>query len=145
GVLRVQRADRADVDDIAGPVRVIEPLVEEGVDHRTVPALDDTEGFVPLDFAHEADAAGAHDAAAPLVEDVAAEVVAPEDALRLEVTPVLAPLLVRVVLELALPRLVADRTVEGVVGQVELEDALPRLGRLLGLGIDHLPIRDRGH
>src|SRR5690625_4706620 len=73
----------ADIDDIASPVRIIEPLIEEGIDDRAVPALYDTECLTPLDLAHEADATGAHDTAASLVEDIATEVIAPEDSLLL--------------------------------------------------------------
>src|SRR5690606_24625035 len=79
------------------------------------------------------------------VEDVAAEVVTPEDALRLLVTPVRAPLLMDVVLELALTRLIADRAVERMVEEVELEDAVPRGRGLRTLSVDHLAVGHRRH
>src|SRR5690606_33841433 len=115
-------------------------VVEEGVDDRAVPALDHAQRFIAGDLAHETHAPRAHDAAVTLVEDVAAEVVTAEDALRLDRAPVLAPLLRDVVLELALAGLVADRAVERVVDQVELEDAGASGLRLLALSVDHLPV-----
>src|SRR5690606_27639570 len=144
-VLRDQRADRADVHDVARPVRVGEALVEERVDDGAVAPLHDAQRILSGDLTHEAHAARAHDAAASLVEDVAAEVVPAEDALLLQEPPVLGPFLRHVVLELALARLVADRAVQRVVDQVELEDALTRLARLRALGLDDLPVSDRRH
>src|SRR5690606_7204247 len=141
-VLRDERAHRADVHDVARPRRVLEPVAEERVDDRTVPALHHAEAVILRDLAHEPDATGAHDAPVAVVEDVAAEVVPAEDPLRLDRPSVLPPLGGHVVLELALARLVADRAVERVIDQVELEDALARLPRLRTLGQDRLAVRD---
>src|SRR5690606_38529165 len=142
-VLVEQRADRADVDDVRMERTVIETLLEERVDHRAMTPLHDAEQIVLRDFAHEAHAARAHDAAVAVVENVPAEVVLAEDDLRVEQTAVLWTFRVHEVLQPALARLVADRTVERMVDQVELERALARLERALALGQDVVAFRDR--
>src|SRR6476659_4476611 len=47
-------------------------------------------------------------------------------------------------LERALPALVADRAVERMVDQQELDDRVLRLVDAIGLGVDHHPVADRG-
>src|SRR4029077_8079590 len=80
---------------------------------------------------HEADAAGAEDAAVGHVEHVGAEVLHRTVSLGVLAVPGAgAPFMEHVVLQLALARLVADRAVEWMVDEQEFEDALPRcLGR----------------
>src|SRR5690606_22898056 len=142
-VLVEQRADRADVDDVRVERAVVEPLLEERVDHGAMPALHDAQEVVLRDLAHEAHAARAHDAAIAIVQDVPAEVVLPEDDLGVTQATVLRPLRMHEVLQPALARLVADRTVERVVDQVELERTLARLARALALGQGVVAFRAR--
>jgi hypothetical protein len=143
-VLRDQRADRTDVDHVVRPHVALEPVLVEGVDHRAVAALHDRQALVLGDLAHEADAAGTHDAAVALVEDVPPEVVPAEDALRLVEPAHRAALLGDVVLQAALAGLVADRAVERVVDEEELQHALAGLHGLLALRVDDVPVGHLG-
>src|SRR5690606_29427328 len=108
-----QRADRAEVDDVARAV-VVERLAREGVDDLARAAPEDAENRVAGDLLHEAHAARAHDAALLVQDDRG-----PED-LALVLHP-LGPVQTRrlvvvflvVVLEPALTRLIADGAVDG--------------------------------
>ena len=54
-----------------------------------------------------------------------------------------AAFLIRVVLQLALARLIADRAVERMVDEQHLEHALARFERLRRVDVHHLPLGDR--
>ena len=77
------------------------------------------------------------------VHHVAAEILDRIEALRVAIATLGAPFLIRVVLQLALAGLIADRAVERVVDEQHLEHALARLERLLGVHVHDLPFGDR--
>ncbi len=143
-VLRNQRAHRADVHHVSAPFGLLQPFIEEGVNHRTVPAVHHREQRVLFYLVHEAHAAGAHHATIPVEEDVPSKVVPPQNSLGVAPTTVLSTLGEHEVLEVTLPRLITYGTVEWVIQQIELEHAAPHTRCVVALGSDHLPVCDRG-
>jgi hypothetical protein len=111
----------------------VHALFLEGGDLAAVAAIDDVDLRVGLDLAHEPYAARAQDAAIAVQHQRRAEVDVGPHALAVEHAPrELHPALVRAeavgeILERALAALVADRAVERVVDQQELEHAGARL------------------
>ena len=97
-------------------------------------------GFL-CDVLHEPDATRAQNTPIGDVEDVAAEVFHRVETLGVWGVPrVRLPLLEDVVLQLTLPRLVADRTVERVIDQQELQDGLPCIERFVAKHLHHLTL-----
>ncbi|UPT75250.1 MAG: hypothetical protein M0D55_05990 [Elusimicrobiota bacterium] len=131
-----QRADGADVDDVAG-VGVVERHAGRQVDPLRVAHAENAELVGLRDVVDEARAARAQDAALLVEHDVGTDL----DALLL-VLLVLAhrarvlPDLHVVVLKTALAALIADRAVERVVHEVELERARLRALDGVGVGLD---------
>jgi hypothetical protein len=113
-------------------------------DDGAVAALAHVEHRVLRDVVHEAHAPGAQDAAVRDVDHVSAEVLDRVEALGFLVAGVLAALGEGVILQLALPRLIADRAVERVIDEQELEHALACLSGLLRVHVHHLPLGDGG-
>ncbi len=143
-ILRDERTHRAEVHHVAGP-GVVELAVGEDADRGPVAALRDVEHAVLRHVVHEADAPGAEDAAVGHVEDVGPELLDGVVPLGVVVVPAGGPAFLEgVVLELALARLVADRAVERVVGQEELQDALARLLRGRAVDVHHLAVGHGG-
>ena len=136
------RADRADVHQVARQQRVHALLVEGG-DLAAVAAVDGADLRVAIDFGHEADAARAQDAAVAVEHQRRAEVDVGLHALAVERAPrkVHAALVVaeRVgeVLQRAFAALVAHRAVERVVDEEELEHALAAVDRFRVLRVHH--------
>ncbi len=137
-VARGDRADRADVHQVAGQQRV-DALLLERRDLAAVPAIDDVDLRVGVDLAHEPHAPRAEDAAVAVQHQRRPEVDVGPHALAVEHPPrKLHPALVRPeavgeILQRTLAALVADRAVERMVDQQELEHAGARLdhvGRL---------------
>ena len=119
-------------------------LLVEGRDLAAVAAIDDADLRVAVDFAHEAAAARAEDAAVAVQHQRRAEVDVGLDALAVEraAREVHAALVVaepiREILQRALAALVADRAVERVIDQEELEHARAAVDRLRVLRVhDH--------
>src|SRR4029078_10467018 len=142
------RADRADVHQVAREQRVDALLVERR-DLAVAAARDDANLRVAVDLAHEADAPRAEDAAVAVQHQRRAEVdvglhaLAVERAAR-ELHPAFAAAeRVREILERALTALVADRAIERVIHQQELEDAGPRLDDVGGVGRNDHSVRAR--
>ncbi len=127
--LVVQRADRAQVDDV-GRQLVVDALLDERRDHRLLAAADRAERRDARDFLAEPHAARAVDAARHVGGDERAEVLVLEHALALGIARHVAPEAHREVLQLALAALVADRAVERMVDQQELHRRLLRRDRL---------------
>ena len=126
--LGVQRADRAQVDDVARQF-VIDALLDEGADLHVLAAARRAELLDARDLRGEADAARAVDAARHVGRDERAEVLVLDDALALVEARGGAAESEREVLQLALAALVADRAVERVVDQQELHRRLLRRER----------------
>ena len=143
--LRGQRAHWADLHGVAAEVRG-ERFVGERQHLRLVATTDEADQRVAGDLAREPGAAVAEDA--PLTIEV--HEVADRDRL-LEVPLLLdEPALPgtereRLVLQGALATLVADRAVERVVDEQELEDAVLRLLHGGRLGVDDHPLRHVEH
>src|SRR5512138_195302 len=135
--------DGADIDEVAG-IQVVDgpPVLEP--DLRSQASLEDAELPRPRDLAQEPDAARTKDAAFPVEEEAAADrdFLGPALA-RLDHAAGGAPVQVIIILKAALPRLVADRTVERMLGQEELEDVPAGLADPLRRGPDHLPFAGR--
>ena len=143
-VLRDERPDRAEVHDVAGP-RVVELAVGEDADRGAVAALRHVQHAVFRHVLHEPHAAGAEDAAVRHVQHVGAELLDRVVALGVVVVPAGGPAFLEgVVLQLALAGLVADRAVERVVGEQELQHALARLAGRGAVDVHHLAVGHRG-
>ena len=133
------RADRADVHQVARQQRV-DALLAERRDLAAVAAIDDADLRVVVDLAHEADAARAEDAAVAVQHQRRTEVDVGLHAFAVEHPPreVHAALgraeRVREILQRALAALVADRAVERMIDEQELEDAGARRHRFLDRG-----------
>ena len=131
-VARRDRADRADVHQVAGEQRD-DALFLERRDLAAVAALGDADLRVAVHFAHEPHAARAEDAAVAVEHqrrpevDVGLHALAVEHAARELHPAALGAERVREILERALAALVAHRAVERVVDQQELEHARARL------------------
>ena len=147
-VPRRDGADGADVHEIAGEQRVDAVLLEGG-DLAAVAAVHDADLRVAVDVLHEADAARAQDAAVAVQHQRRTEVDVGLDAVAVERAPrelhaaVVAAEGVGEVLERALAALVADRAVERVVQQQELEHAGAGVLDLLGRRVHDHPVRRR--
>ncbi len=130
--------DRADLDGVAREVGR-ERVVGEGVDLGLVASVDEVDERVARHLLGEAGAAIAQDAALAIqVHEVADGDGLLEVSLLLDEAGLARAVRVRLVLQRALAALVADRAVERVVGEQELEDAV--LGLLGGVGL-----RRHGH
>ena len=140
---RRQRADGADLHRVAREVGA-ERQVGERHHLRLVAALGEVDEGVAGDFVGEARAPVAQDAALPVEQDeVADRDRLLEVALLLDVAALPRAVAVRLVLQRALSTLVADRAVERMVGEEQLDHRLlGRLGRRrIGL---HLHVRSDG-
>src|SRR5205085_11221770 len=118
-VLGEQRAYRAEIDHVGCP-RVRHVAAFELADERPIAARADVERWRGGDIVHKADTARAENAAVRNVDHVAAEILGRIEALGLAVARIGATLLVRIVLQLALARLVANRTIERMVDEEHL-------------------------
>src|SRR5215204_2151750 len=129
---RSQRADRAELDHVAGEPPAVR-LVLEGRDHGLRAAVARDQLAVFGDLAGEARAAVAEDAALAVERDQRADrnwlVEGPLGKRHPRVAWAVAK---RQILERALAALVADRAVERVVHEDELERRVLAVGRLLG-------------
>ena len=138
-----ERADRADLHRVAGEVRR-ERLVGERQDLRLVATLGEADQRIAGDLVGEARAAVAQDAALAVEQhEVADRDRLLEVPLLLDVAALAGTVAERLVLQRALAALVADRAVERVVGEEQLEDALLGPPRQRRLGVD-LHVRGDG-
>ncbi len=121
-ILGEERPDRAEIHDIARP-RMVQASFGMDPDVGAVTALRDVEHGLLRHVLHEADAARAQDAAIRDVQHVGSEVLDGVEALGVVGTVPRggAAFLEREILQLALARLVADRTVEWVIDEQQLE------------------------
>ena len=140
-ILRQQGADRTEVHHVAGP-RMREITALELADVGAVTTFAHVQHGVLRHHVHEAHASCAQDAAIRHVEYVAPEILHRVEAFRLHVARILAALGKRVVLQFALASLVADRAVERMVDQQELQHTLARLARLVRVHMHDLPFTD---
>ena len=107
-------------------------------------ALEEDKLVVLGDLLTEAHAAVAEDAALAVDGDRRRELQRLDEvALGLDEARAAAAPAERDVLQRALAALVADRAVERVVDEQELDDRFLRLGHPLGLGVDDHPVLDR--
>ena len=139
-----QRADRAELGDVAVEGRDVRPLVE-GADEGLVAALEQLQLLVLGHLLAEADAAVAEDAALAVDRHQRRELERLlEVALRVGEAALARAPAHRDVLERALAALVADRAVERVVDEQELDDRVLRLLDPVGLRVDDHAVADRG-
>ena len=124
--LRGQRADRAEVDDVALELGGHRPL-EIGGDLHVLAAAGGAELGHAGDLGREADAARAVDAARHDRLDQRADVLVLDGALVLLEAAAVDAVGHRLVLQVALAALVADRAVERVVDEQELHHPFARL------------------
>src|SRR5262249_26155627 len=125
-----QRPDRADVGR-ADRIGIVERAVRNGADVRVVADPEDPQLAGFADLLGEADTAAAENAAF-LVEHHSRT-----DRMTLEALPsraggpsVLASVAERVVLQIALASLIADRTIQRMIEKQKLHDAASGLGNL---------------
>ena len=137
-----QRADRAEIDHVARQLRGHGAL-EIGRDLHVLAAKDRADLLDPGDLGREADAARAMDAAGHDRLDQRPHLLVGDGALVLDVAAVVDAVGHRLVLQIALAALVADRAVERMVDQQELHHPLAGLDRTLVLGVDHHALGDR--
>src|SRR5690606_3200070 len=121
--LGVERADRAQVDDVALQFG-FQGALDPGADLLVLAAVHHAELLDPGDLVEEADAARAVDAAGHVGRDQRPEVLVEHAALVLFEARVIRPVEQGQVLQVALAALIADRAVERMVDQEELEHAL---------------------
>src|SRR2546426_2964073 len=129
---RRQRADGADFRPVALVVR-LGGFVVEGADDGVDTALDQRQLSLPRDLLAEARAAPAEDAALAVEDDLVGERHALVEVRLLKLEAAGAGAVVEgLILQRAFAALVADRAVEGVIDEEELEHALLVLAELLG-------------
>src|SRR5215813_10782975 len=115
-----QRAHRADIDNI-GRERIVEHGVGKKRDGRVIPAMDHRQLVGMGDFLEKTDAAGAFDAALAVEDNVGTEDFTFTLVLLARIEAAVLQIMLHVViLQPALPRLIADRTIEGVVDEQKL-------------------------
>ncbi len=140
-----QRAHRADLHGVAAEV-ARERFVGERVDLGLIAAVDEMDQRVAGDLFREPGAAVAQDAALAVEEDVVVDRDGLfEVALLFDEAGLAGPIGHRLILERALAALVADRAIEGMVDEQELEDAVLGLLGDVGLGVDHHVVADGQH
>ena len=137
-----ERADRAEIDDVAGKLAG-QRLFEIGGDLHILAAADRADILDAGDLLHEAHAAGAVDAAGHEGLDHRAHIFLGDRALVLVVAVVAAAIGHRLVLQVAFAALVADRAIERVVDQQELHHPLARLADAGRVGEDLLALGGR--
>ena len=138
-----QRADRADVDDVAGKLGR-QRLAVVGADLQVLAALHAAEFVGAGDVRGEADAARALDAAGHVAGDQRAEILVGHDALALGEARHRTAVAEREVLQFAFAALVADRAIERMVDQQEFHHVALRLQGLVAAR-EHLhAVGDRG-
>ena len=122
-----QRADRADLDAVAALVATRKAALEAG-DGRIHAFLDSAQGHSANHFLAHPDAALALDAAVDIHDDDRAEtdVLGVEHALGIAEPAFAGSICHHQVLKLAFAALVADRAVEGVVGEKHVEHGRTR-------------------
>src|SRR5215471_15175315 len=138
-----QRAHRADIDNI-GRERIVEHGVGKKRDGRVIPAMDHRQLVGMGDFLEKTDAAGAFDAALAVEDNVGTEDFPFTLVLLARIEAAVLQIMLHVViLQPALPRLIADRTIEGVVDEQKLHHRFAhglQLGHLLDLDHAHAAI-----
>ena len=140
--LRGQRADRAEIDDIARQLRG-QRLLDIGADLHVLAAPGGAELLDAGHLGDEADAARAVDAARHMGLDQRAEILVRHRALVLGEARPVESVGHRLVLQIALATLVADRAIQRVVDQQELHHPLARLPHRRRVGADHHVVADR--
>ena len=120
-----QRADRAQIDHVGRQLRQ-HAAIEVGGDLHVLAAADGAQFLDAGHFRHEADAARAMDAAVHERLDQRADVLLFDRALVLDVARAAEAVGHRLVLQVALTALVADRAVERMVDQQEFHHAFAR-------------------
>ncbi len=137
-----QRADRADVDDVAGQLGG-QRLAVVGADLQVLTAVHATQLVGTGNVGGEADAAGALDAAGHFGGDQRTDVLVGHHALALVEAADRTAIAQRNVLQLALAALIADRAVQRVVDQQEFHHRALELQRLFTADGDLHAIHDR--
>ncbi len=140
--LRGQGADRAQIDDVGRQLRAQRPL-DIGADLHVLAAPGGPELLHPGNFGQKADAARAVDAARHVGLDQRAEILVADRALALLEPAAVEAVGHRLVLQVALAALVADRAVERMVDQQELHDPVARLDRLGRIRMDDHAVAHR--
>src|SRR5215467_1823107 len=129
-----QRAHRADIDNV-GRERIVEHGVGKKRDGRVIPAMDHRQLVGMGDFLEKTDAAGAFDAALAVEDNVGTEDFTFTLVLLARIEAAVLQIMFHVViLQPALPRLIADRTIEGVVDEQKLHHRFAHRQHLGTLG-----------
>ena len=126
--LVVERSHGAEIDDVAGQL-MIDAALDPGADLHVLAAAGGAQFLDPRDLVAETHTAGAVDAAGHVRGDQRSQVLVLDDALLLRVTGHAAPVTHGQVLQLALPALIADRAVQGMVDEQEFHGGLLRRDR----------------
>ena len=121
-----ERADRAEIDHVAGELRH-HAVLEIGGDLHVLAAADGAELLDAGNLGHEADAARAMDAAGHIGFDQRPEIFVLHRALVVGEAAGIEAVGHGLVLQIAFPALVADRAIERVIDQQKFEHALARL------------------
>src|SRR5581483_1165805 len=131
-----QRADRAEFDDVAAELALI-LRVREGSDLHIRAALEEAKLRVAADVLGETSAARAVDAAFAVEDDMIGERIGFwKVALLLDIAADGRTVEERIILKWAFAAPVADRAVERVVDEQELQNAAPVVGNGFGLRLD---------
>ncbi len=134
--LRGQRADRTQIDDV-GRQFGIERTLDIGGDLHVFAAPGGAQLLNPGDFSQKANTARAVNAAVHAGLDQRTKILVGDGALVLLVAAAVETVGHRLVLQIALAALIADRTIERVIDQQEFHHPFLRLDRLWRLGENH--------
>ena len=140
--LRGQRPDRAQIDDVGRQLGA-ERLFDIGSDLHRFAAPRRAELLDPGDLGQKTDAARAMDAAVHAGRDQGAQILVAHRSLVFLETAAVEPVGHRLVLQIALPALIADRAIERMIDQQHFHDAVARLDRGRRLGVDDVAFGDR--
>ncbi len=136
-----ERSDRADVDALAAFV-ALQVIAFVRRDERNGSAVDDAESADPHAFVADANAAEAENAARAVIENYRGPLLLVDVEFGFGEAAFAGAVAEHHVLQFALAALVADRAVEGVVGQQEFERVLAGGSHLCGVGMDYHAVAD---
>ena len=142
-ILAAQRPDRAQIDDVARQF-VVAGLARKNVDFLVAAAVDHLQFRRSADFAREPYTTRTHDTAVREQHDLVADVMLVLTLLFRFLQPALSPPeAIRVILQEALARLIADRAVQRMVQQQIFQRRLLCGPHFFAVGDDHHPVLDR--
>jgi hypothetical protein len=131
----VEGAHWADICDVAGELG-LKHFLDVGADFGGLAPASRAQIMIPPDLLRKPDAAGTMDTPVHMGDHQRPKILVLNSPLLLIIPGHLIPVIQRIVLQVALPALVADGAVQGVIGQDELHHAASGEPCGLGVGVD---------